>query len=96
MKKSILYIIPFMIGLSSCSEDFLNLSPETSLSSATFFKTEAHFEQALAASYERLRPIAYHGIFMDEMRSDNTFYTYYAGDRGPLFVYRSLCPVSGR
>lgn len=83
MKKSIIYIISGLIFLSSCSEDFLNLSPETSLSSATFFKTEAHFEQALTASYERLRPIAYHGIFMDEMRSDNTFYTYYAGDRGP-------------
>lgn len=83
MKKSILYIISGFIFLSSCSEDFLNLSPETSLSSATFFKTEAHFEQALVSAYERLRPIAYHGIFMDEMRSDNTLYTHYAGDRGP-------------
>ncbi len=83
MKKNILYMISGLLALSSCSEDFLNLSPDTSLSSATFFKTEAHFEQALAAGYERLRPIAYHGIFMDEMRSDNTFYTYYAGDRGP-------------
>ena len=83
MKKSILYIISGFIFLSSCSEDFLNLSPETSLSSATFFRTEAHFEQALVSAYERLRPIAYHGIFMDEMRSDNTLYTHYAGDRGP-------------
>lgn len=83
MKKSIPYIFTGLLALASCSEDFLNLSPDTSLSSATFFKTEAHFEQALTAAYERLRPIAYHGIFMDEMRSDNTFYTYYAGDRGP-------------
>lgn len=83
MKKSIPYIFTGLLALASCSEDFLNLSPDTSLSSATFFKTEAHFEQALTSAYERLRPIAYHGIFMDEMRSDNTFYTYYAGDRGP-------------
>jgi hypothetical protein len=68
---------------SSCKDDFLNLAPETSLTTATFYVTEQHFDQALVASYEPTRAIAYAGIYMDEMRSDNTFFTYYAADRGP-------------
>lgn len=71
------------IGLTSCSEDFLNVYPQTSVSSGTFYKTPAHFEQAVTASYEKLRSIALRGFFMDEMRSDNAHFTYYSGDRGP-------------
>ncbi|GAB3252499.1 RagB/SusD family nutrient uptake outer membrane protein [Larkinella harenae] len=83
MKKRLIYLLTATLGLSSCSDDFLNLAPPTALSSATFFKTEEHFNQALNSSYEPLRQIATSGIFMDEMRSDNTFFTYYPGDRGP-------------
>lgn len=83
MKKQLKYVLFATLALSSCSDDFLDLAPPTSLSSATFFKTEEHFNQALNASYERMRQIATSGIFMDEMRSDNTFFTYYPGDRGP-------------
>lgn len=68
---------------SSCKDDFLDLAPDTSLTTATFYVTEVHFDQALVASYEPTRTIAYTGMYMDEMRSDNTFFTYYPGDRGP-------------
>jgi hypothetical protein len=83
MKRLIIYFFIGILGFSSCSEDFLNVYPETSVSSGTFYKTADHFDQALIASYEKLRSIALRGLYMDEMRSDNAFYTMYSGDRGP-------------
>jgi starch-binding outer membrane protein, SusD/RagB family len=84
MKSKIAFTLSCVLALSACKEDFLDLNPPTALTDATFYKTETHFDQALVASYERLRAIAYTGIYMDEMRSDNTFFTYYANDRGPF------------
>jgi hypothetical protein len=89
MKNKILNIIIVTLLLSSCNESFLNVSPDTSLTSATFYKTETHFKQALTAAYQPLRTLVFDAIFMDEMRSDNTFYTYYAGDRGP-YLYNEV------
>jgi hypothetical protein len=84
MKRKLLYIfLPSLLWFGSCKEDFLNLSPETSITSASFYKTATHFDQALTASYVAMRAIALNGLFMDEMRSDNTFFTLYSGDRGP-------------
>lgn len=82
MKNKLLYIIVVIMGLSSCNQDYLDLVPETSLSSASFYKNETHFNQALVSAYENLRGIAFMGIYMDEMRSDNTFFTIYQADRG--------------
>ena len=84
MKSKIACFLACVLTLSACKEDFLDLAPPTTLSDATFYTKESHFNQALVASYERLRVIAYTGIYMDEMRSDNTFFTYYANDRGPF------------
>ena len=81
--KKIIFIIIAVIGFNSCSKDFLKLTPETSESSATFYTNETQFQQALVATYEKTRSIAFNGIFMDEMRSDNSFFTMYPGDRGP-------------
>jgi hypothetical protein len=83
MKKELLYIIIGALCFCSCTEDTLNIVPETYQSSATFFKKESHFDQALIGAYERLRGIPYAGFYMDEMRSDNTFFTYYLPNRGP-------------
>ena len=71
------------ICFTSCKDDFLVLLPETSITSASFYKTATHFEQAIVASYERVRPIALNGMIMDEMRADNCHFTRYMGDRGP-------------
>jgi starch-binding outer membrane protein, SusD/RagB family len=84
MKKLLYTSIICILSFSSCKEEFLDLAPPTGLTDATYFKTETHFNQALVAAYERLRVVAYTGIYMDEMRSDNTFFTYYPGDRGPF------------
>lgn len=91
MKKLNLYIVAASIlSLSSCSESFLELTPETTITTGTFYKTADHFEQATVAAYTGTRNIALSGIYMDEMRSDNTFYTMYSGDRGPYNLTEKL------
>jgi hypothetical protein len=91
MKHKLLYILlPGLISLGSCKEEFLRIYPETSISSASFYKTATHFDQAITASYSGMRSIALNGIFMDEMRSDNTFFTLYSGDRGPYLTTEVL------
>lgn len=73
--KKINIILAFLgIMLSSC-EEFLTIAPETALSSATFFRTESDFEQAVNAAYVPLRTIADNRSWLlTEMRSDNTIY----------------------
>ena len=80
--KKITYILIAVLGLISCQKDMLTLVPQTSLSSASFYQNAAQYNQALTGAYTNLRNIATVGIYEDEMRSDNTFFTYYAPDRG--------------
>ena len=80
--KTILYTILIFAVLSSCKKNFLNLVPETSLSSASFFKNTVQFQQALSAAYVPLRTIVHIGFYEDEMRSDNTFFSIYFANRG--------------
>ena len=84
MKKLLNIVIASaaMLPLVSCSDSFLELDPVTAITTETFYKTATHFEQAMTAAYVRTRNIALSGIFMDEMRSDNAFYTLYSGNRG--------------
>ncbi|MDY9918467.1 MAG: RagB/SusD family nutrient uptake outer membrane protein [Proteiniphilum sp.] len=91
MKKIIILLIVGVSVLFSCDEAFLDLYPETSITSPSFYKTMDHFDQALNATYTGLRNIAVNGMFMDEMRSDNAFYTIYYGDRGPYNAYEKPC-----
>ncbi|MDR1406804.1 MAG: RagB/SusD family nutrient uptake outer membrane protein [Tannerella sp.] len=87
MKQTVLFIaIIGMCSLGSCSDDFLELYPETSVTSNTFYKTPAHFEQALMGAYARVRTLTANGMIMDEMRSDNAHFTRYSGDRGPYLT----------
>ncbi len=88
MKKRLFYsfLIILLMFSVSCSENFLDLSPDTELTSSTFYKTEDHFKQTLSASYRVLRPIVLCGIYMDEMRADNTFFSYYPQDRSLLLT----------
>ena len=60
---------------STSCEDFLTVIPETQLSSATFFKTENDFVQAVNGAYAPLRGY-YNGPawLLGELHSDNTFY----------------------
>ena len=80
MKKYLFIIV--IASLFACKKDFLNLVPKTSLSSASFFKDKGQFNQALIAAYVPLRSVVHTGFYMDEMRSDNTFFTRYNANRG--------------
>lgn len=70
------------LGITSCSDSFLNVPPESFVSSSDFYQTEENFSQALNGVYESLRDIYNTGYVMGEMRSDNTHYTYKENDRG--------------
>jgi hypothetical protein len=83
MKKIVIFIL-MLFGVSACSDNFLDLSPKTQLSGTTFYKNETQFKEALNGVYEALRGVVPQpGFFMDEMRSDNTWFSYYAANRGP-------------
>lgn len=74
MKKYIIGLLSASLFLTSC-EDFLTVVPETQLSSATFFKNQNDFEQAVNAAYSPLRTITNdRSWLLSEMHSDNTYY----------------------
>src|SRR5690606_1232564 len=74
MKKLIILIGIAGIMSTGC-DNFLEIYPETSLSSETFFKTEADFEQAVNAAYAPLRNIINDRAWLlAELRADNTYY----------------------
>lgn len=74
MKASI--IITCLLGLSmTACKKFLEIPPETALSSATFFTQEADFKQAVNGAYVPLRTITNNTAWLlGEMHSDNTYY----------------------
>ena len=82
MKHKLLIVIIVLIGVSSCKKDFLTLLPPTQLTSGSFYADLNQFQQAVNASYVPLKTIVNTGIFQDEMRSDNTFFTIYQANRG--------------
>lgn len=75
MKKYIIAAGMLSLISTGCQENFLSVVPETSLSTATFFKTEADFRQAVNAAYAPLRSIFNDRAWkLGEMHSDNTHY----------------------
>ncbi len=92
MKKILITAFAMSLLLSSCSQDFLEIPSETSLSTATFYKTEADFQQAINGAYAPLRSV-YNGTSgvnvsgawaMGELRSDNTTYIFNPAYRGEI------------
>jgi hypothetical protein len=75
MKSTIIIIILAGFMITGCKKDFLVVIPETNLSSATFFKTESDFKQAVNGAYVPLRTIVNGPAYiLGEMHSDNTYY----------------------
>lgn len=74
MNIKIIAIGLLAISATGCKK-FLEVPPETQLSSANFFSTESDFQQAVNATYVPLRAI-YNGPawMLGEMHSDNTYY----------------------
>lgn len=91
--KNLLYISIFMLflfGLQSCSNEFLEIPPQASITTANFYKTQSHFEQALIGAYASIRDAkgSIASWVMGEMRSDNTHYEYNNLNRGVILSER--------
>src|SRR4051794_23282855 len=82
MKSRITIAIGLIIILNSCKKDFLEKNPETFVSSTTFYKSEADFEQANSGMYAALHDLYSDAYVMGEMRSDNAYLVYKSNDRG--------------
>ncbi|GAA4799406.1 RagB/SusD family nutrient uptake outer membrane protein [Olivibacter ginsenosidimutans] len=83
------WLLLLTLVLSSCSDDFLSMTPDSEYNSDDFFETEEQFQQAVNGVYQSLRnTVNESGYLMGEMRSDNTHYDYYAPDRGIHVVRR--------
>jgi hypothetical protein len=86
--NKILLIVFLAFGLWGC-EDFLNEYPVSEISTASFFKNEAQFEQAVNGAYSDLRTLGgdqslwTDGTFWaaGEMRSDNTTFQHNTTDQ---------------
>jgi hypothetical protein len=75
MKKHIILAGLISLLFTSCRDNFLTTVPETQLSTAIFFKTQADFQQAVNGAYVPLRTIFNDRAWkMGEMHSDNTYY----------------------
>ena len=75
MKRKLILTSLLGLCLIGCTKDFLTVVPETALSSATFFKTEADFQQAANGAYVPLRQMFNERAWvLEEMHSDNTYY----------------------
>lgn len=61
------------LGLASCHK-YLDIVPQTQLSSATFFTKESDFQQAVNGAYVPLRAIVNSAVLLAEMHSDNLYY----------------------
>lgn len=91
MKFNRIYIVLIIFFLSGC-EDFLTVSPETSVTPSNFFDSQSDFEQAVIGAYAPLQLIYdtrdVYGTggdwMMAEMRSDNTHFTYNPAQRGAI------------
>ncbi len=80
MKKILLLSMTALI-LSSCSKDFIELTPPSNLNSSDFYKTQQDINQATLSAYASLREL-YNGTYyrLGEIRSDNTTYSWLAGN----------------
>lgn len=90
MKKLIQILTITTLLLIGCSEDFLELVPESSITSGNFYKTEAQFNQALNGVYAAVRGAkgSISAWSMGEMRSDNTHLEFNNTNRGPGYIER--------
>ncbi|NSL85633.1 RagB/SusD family nutrient uptake outer membrane protein [Chitinophaga sp. Mgbs1] len=75
--NSIKYFIGavLLVATTSCGKDFINLTPPSNQTTATFFKTSADFQQGVNAIYDGLQSTQTYGkayYYLMEVRSDNT------------------------
>lgn len=81
MRHYKIYLFISLITLVAC-EDFLEIEPETTLSTANFYENQTDFEQALVGAYAPLQPLYEEDWQINEMRSDNTHFIFDIANRG--------------
>jgi starch-binding outer membrane protein, SusD/RagB family len=69
-QKTILYAI-LVLFFSGCSEDYLKLSPVTTLTMDQFYKTQADYETAIMGVYYGWAEMTVRPMGLAELRSDN-------------------------
>ncbi|MBC7416569.1 MAG: RagB/SusD family nutrient uptake outer membrane protein [Pedobacter sp.] len=87
MKNNLIYkcftallIVSFF---GACKKDFLNQTPESSLTNVNFWKTESDLRQGVNGAYSSLRGLGTFSYWIfGEMRSDNTTFQYNDAQRG--------------
>jgi tetratricopeptide (TPR) repeat protein len=90
MKRATYIFSLTLLILTSCSEDFLERVPESSVTSGNFYKTEMQFDQALIGAYAAVRNAkgSIASWTMGEMRSDNTHLEFNNTNRGGQYIER--------
>jgi hypothetical protein len=73
MKARIIITCLLGFSITACNK-FLEVPPETALSSQNFFTQEADFKQAVNGAYVPLRAIVNSVVLLAEMHSDNLYY----------------------
>src|SRR5690606_19967942 len=87
----ILYIAGALaFGSQSCSSEFLELTPKSSVTTGNFYKTQHQFKQALTRQYAYRRNAkgSVGSWVIGETRSHNTFYEYNNQHRGTGLLER--------
>jgi tetratricopeptide (TPR) repeat protein len=87
MKK--LLIISIVL-LTACTDEFLGIAPESSITTGNFYETESEFDQAIVGAYATIRDAkgSVAAWTMGEMRSDNTHFEFNNNNRGTGFQER--------
>ena len=70
------YIIYTLLAVYSfgCSEEFLDLTPQSNLTSNNFYQNEADYEAAIAGVYYQWAEMTVRPLYLAEYRSDNIKY----------------------
>lgn len=80
MKKIFIILLISFIALS-CKKDFIDLEPISDMNAGNFYQTEKDMNQAVMSPYASLRNLYNRFfIFMGEIRSDNTTFTWVPGN----------------
>ena len=67
----ILGFIGFIITINSCTDEFVQQTPEYSIDSENYFNVEEDYYKALVGAYDLLQP-TYQNVIVGEIASDNT------------------------
>lgn len=75
--QNLIVLFTIILFIGGCSNDFINLAPQSEVTVENFYKTESDLEQAVIASYAALKSnnqYRLNFLYLMEVRSDNSYY----------------------